>query len=173
MAEYRLISVWRVAAPLPQAFDAIFDSLRWPQWWPGSDHVEQTAAGDAEGIGCMRHYVWKGRLPYRLCFYACATRIEPPLLLEASISGDLEGTGRWSFSHDNGVTTIRHEWYVRTTRRWMNFLAPISRNLFENNHHAVMREGAHGLAQLLGTALVEATGSAMLRPRISCRPHRG
>lgn len=161
MANYHLVSTWRLEAPLQRVFDAVSDSLRWPQWWPGADGVEQTADGDRDGIGCMRRYVWKGRLPYRLGFTACATRIEPPRLLEADISGDLEGIGRWTFAEDGGITTVRHEWQVRTTRRWMNAAAPVSRPLFENNHHALMREGARRLALLLGARLLEADSSAL------------
>lgn len=168
MAEYRLITLWRVAAPLQQAFDAIYDSLRWPEWWPGADSVEQLAAGDCEGIGSIRRYVWKGRLPYRLSFHACATRLEPPWLLEASVSGDLEGIGRWTFSHDGGVTEIRYEWHVRTTRRWMNVLAPLSHKVFANNHHALMSEGADALARLLDARLVECR--ALPAVEVSRRP---
>jgi uncharacterized protein YndB with AHSA1/START domain len=161
MADYRLISTWRLDAPLQRVFDAITDSLQWPQWWPGADGVEQMANGDSDGIGCQRHYVWKGRLPYRLGFVACVTRVEPLRLLEATVSGDLEGIGRWTFSEERGVTIVRHEWYVRTTRSWMNAVAPFTRTLFENNHHALMREGAHGLAQRLDARLIEADSSAL------------
>lgn len=163
MADYRLISTWRLEAPLQQVFDAVSDSLRWPQWWPGADRVEETAGGDDTGIGCLRRYVWKGKLPYRLSFTACVTRIEAPRLLEATVTGDLEGTGSWTFSDSDGVTTVRHEWYVRTTRHWMNAAAPVSRMLFEANHHALMREGARRLALLLDARLIEADSSALPR----------
>lgn len=173
MADYRLISTWRLEAPLQRVYDAVSDSLRWPQWWPGADRVEQTADGDDNGIGCLRHYVWKGRLPYRLSFTACVTRIEPPRLLEATVNGDLEGVGRWTFSENGGVTTVRHEWYVRTTRGWMNAVAPLSRALFENNHHALMREGARRLALLLGARLIAADSTAPHRARTDAPGDQG
>lgn len=155
MNEYRLASIWRLAAPRQQVFDIVHDSLRWPEWWPGADHVEQIEPGDSNGIGSVRRYIWKGRLPYRLSFDARATRIAEPKLLEASVTGDVAGTGRWVFLEDAGITTVRYEWRVRTTRPWMNLLAPLTYGVFANNHHALMDKGAQGLARRLGTRLLE------------------
>lgn len=154
MAEYRFITTWQIEAPLDTVFNAIAQSLDWPDWWQGAEKVEQRAAGDANGIGSVRRYTWKSRLPYRLVFDARTTRIEPPAALEAVTSGDLEGSGRWLFSYAYPVTTVRYEWHVRTRRWWMNLLAPAARFLFEKNHHALMRCGAQGLARLLRARLV-------------------
>ena len=154
MAEYRFVTFWHIEAPLQRVFDAISDSFRWPDWWHGALAVEERDAGATDGVGAVRRYHWKSRLPYRLSFEARTTRIEPPVMLEAVVSGDLEGCGRWSFSHENGVTSIRYDWHVHTTRPWMNLFAPIARRLFSENHHALMRQGAEGLAHLLGARLV-------------------
>ncbi len=154
MAEYRFVTFWHIEAPLQRVFDAISDSFRWPDWWHGALAVEERDAGAADGVGAVRRYHWKSWLPYHLSFEARTTRIEPPMMLEAVVSGDLEGCGRWSFSHENGVTSIRYDWHVHTTRPWMNLFAPIARRLFSENHHALMRQGAEGLAHLLGARLV-------------------
>jgi hypothetical protein len=154
MAEYRFVTHWHIEAPLHKVFDAVFDSLRWPQWWHGAEQVEERAPGDSNGIGSIRRYTWKSRLPYRLMFDARATRIEPPVTLEAITSGDLEGVGRWFFSYHGYMTTVRYEWHVRTTKPWMNLLAPIARFFFKKNHDALMQSGAEGLARLLGARLV-------------------
>lgn len=155
MAEYRLLATWRFAVPMQPVFDAIVDSLQWPAWWPGADAVEQRVEGRPDGIGSVRHYTWKGRLPYRLRFDALTTRIVSPEFLEASISGDLEGVGRWTFSHQAGITTVHYEWHVHTTKLWMNLAAPAARRLFASNHHALMQQGADALAHRLGARLVE------------------
>lgn len=155
MAEYHLNTLWRIAAPLHPVFNAVFDSLRWPEWWPGSEHVEEIDAGAPDGVGSIRRYAWKGRLPYRLSFDACATRLEPPRLLEAIVKGDLEGMGRWAFAHQDGITSVQYEWHVHTTKRWMNLVAPLGHHVLANNHHALMDSGAQALAQLLNARLVE------------------
>ena len=35
--------------------------------------------------------------------------------------GDLEGTGEWFFSTQNGVTHVTYNWNVSTNKSWMNF----------------------------------------------------
>lgn len=154
MADYRFVTHWYIEAPLPQVYDAVFDSLQWPRWWRGAERVEEREPGDADGIGSVRRYVWKSRLPYRLKFDACTTRIEPLVLLEATASGDLEGVGRWFFSQHGATTTVRYEWHVRTTKIWMNLAAPVARFLFRKNHDALMQNGAEGLAELLDARLL-------------------
>lgn len=154
MTEYRFITIWHIEAPLHQVFDAILHSQRWPGWWKGAEKVEQREPGDADGIGSVWRYTWKSRLAYRLIFDARATRIEPLVALEATTSGDLEGQGRWFFYQEGRITTVRYEWHVRTTKYWMNLLAPVARFLFKKNHHALMQHGAEGLARLLNARLV-------------------
>lgn len=166
MNDFQLIATWRIAAPQQEVFDAVSDSLRWPAWWPGAESVEEFAQSDENGIGGVRRYVWKGRLPYRLAFDACTTRVIVPSLLEATVSGDLAGIGRWSFSHVDGITTIHYEWHVRTTKRWMNLSAPLIRTFFANNHHALMKRGATALAHRLGARLV-----AVEHRELSRTPH--
>jgi uncharacterized protein YndB with AHSA1/START domain len=161
MAQYRLVTFWRIEAPLHQVYDAVSESLHWPHWWEGAEHVEQLDEGKDGGIGSVRRYTWKSRLAYKISFDAHATRIEPLAALEANVKGDLEGTGTWRFSHDKGLTIVCYEWQVRTTKQWMNLLAPIARYLFEQNHHALMQNGAEGLARLLGARLVDVTHRAL------------
>ena len=64
--------------------------------------------------------------------------------------GELTGTGRWHLTHDAGLTDVRYDWNVRTTRPWMNLLAPVARPIFKWNHDVVMDWGADGLARRLG-----------------------
>jgi len=159
MAEYRFVSCWRVAAPLQAVFDVVCDSLRWPEWWQGARAVTELEAGNSEGIGSVRRYEWQSRLPYRLRFDARTTRILPLRELAAVVDGDLEGRGRWLFSHRDGITAVRHEWEVRTTRRWMNLAAPLVRRVFSANHDFLMRRGAEGLASRLSADLLEVSST--------------
>jgi uncharacterized protein YndB with AHSA1/START domain len=154
MAQYRLVTFWRLEAALQEVYDAVVASLNWPLWWHGAERVEERDAGNADGIGSVRRYIWKSRLAYRLSFDARTTRIEPQSEIEAIVSGDLEGKGLWRFSHDAGITTVCYEWHVRTTSLWMNLIAPVARSVFEKNHHSLMQNGAEGLARLLKVRLI-------------------
>jgi len=147
--QYHLTSLWRFDAPLDVVWDAIFDTEAWPDWWNGAECIVTLERGDASGLGTRQRYTWKSVLPYRLTFVARVTRIEPLLLLEGQVEGDLEGRGCWRFGREDGFTTVRYEWQVRTTRLWMNLLAPLARPLFRWNHDALMRAGRIGLARHL------------------------
>lgn len=171
MGEYRLTATWRIAAPQQRAFDAICDSLTWPTWWQGSKSVVQTASGDECGIDCKRQYVWKSKLPYRLMFVARTTRVEAPNLIEAVVSGDVEGIGRWSLSREGDMTTVHHEWHVSTTKPWMNLTAPFIRSVFIMNHHALMKRGAVGMAKLLDSPLIDFQYGEVRRLPISHSVH--
>jgi hypothetical protein len=49
---------------------------------------------------------------------------------------------------------VRCEWQVRSTRWWMNLIAPLARSIFIRNHTLVMEQGGEGLARLLGSRLL-------------------
>ncbi len=154
MAEYRLLTTWRIEAPLERVYAAIQNSLDWPNWWSSVKQVEQVAAGDASGIHSVWRYTWRGQLPYRVVFEVSPTRIENLVIIEGTTRGDLEGTGGWYFSGQGTVSIIRCEWHVRSTRWWMNLIAPVARSIFTRNHALVMKQGGVGLAHLLGATLI-------------------
>ena len=149
MVNYRLVSEWLLRAPIKAVWDELFHSERWPQWWYGLEHVEQLETGDADGIGSVRRFTWKGALPYRLVVDMRLTRTDPYRLLESRATGELEGNGRWVLSEQGGMTRARYEWDVETMKPWMNRLAPLFRPFFEWNHDVVMRGGERGLKKLL------------------------
>jgi hypothetical protein len=76
--------------------------------------------------------------------------------MEGFTRGQLNGVGIWRFYEGDEGTVAVYEWNVRTTKPWMNALAPIARSVFVHNHDVIMRQGAEGLAGLLGARLVAA-----------------
>ena len=148
MTDYRFVTEWKVQAPIERVWPAIWQSERWPDWWKGVLSVDDVRPGDAQGLGGVKRYVWKSKLPYKLVFDMELTRVDAPRLLEGRAMGELEGTGLWELSENEGITTIGYTWAVRTTRPWMNVLAPIARPFFAWNHDAVMKQGGLGLARL-------------------------
>ena len=126
MAEYRFLTTWLLEADRERVWDAVYDSERWPQWWKGVLEAEKLEEGDEDGVGQYGRYVWRSKLPYRLEFFVRTTRVEKPHLLEGDASGELAGVGRWRLFEQGGVTAVLYEWNVRTTRQWMNLLAPLA-----------------------------------------------
>jgi hypothetical protein len=144
-------------------WEAIHDSGRWPEWWRGVERVVELAPGGDDGIGQRAQHTWKSKLPYEITFEVRTTRAERPHLLEGEASGELAGTGRWRMYEGDGTTAVLYEWDVRTTRPWMNLLAPIARPIFAWNHDWVMGNGGEGLARLLGVRLLGASGGPSKR----------
>lgn len=157
MAEFAYVTQWRLEAPIAKVWDAIYHSERWPTWWKNVKNVDEVERGQVDGVGNVRHYVWKGKLPYRIRLAMRTTRVEPLVALEGLASGDVEGAGRWRFSTDGPITAVRYDWTVRTTKLWMNVLAPLARPLIDWNHDGIMQEGGAALARLLNATLIEAS----------------
>jgi uncharacterized protein YndB with AHSA1/START domain len=157
--EYRFLTTWVLEAEREPVWDALWDSARWPEWWPGVVEATEHEPGDERGIGRRGSYLWRSRIPYPVRFEIVSTRVEPHHLLEGRASGELEGIGRWRlYEHERPRTTaVLYEWNVTTTRAWMNAVAPIAAPVFRWNHDQVMAAGGRGLAELLGTRLVAAS----------------
>ncbi len=150
MAEYHFVTEWEIEAPIEAVWGVIADSLRWPHWWRGVVDVLDVSAGDERGIGSVRRYTWRSRLPYNLVFDMRTTVVDRPRALEGVASGELAGAGRWRFESRGPTTTyVRYEWDIVTTKPWMNLFAPALRPLFEWNHDVVMEWGRQGLVRLL------------------------
>lgn len=156
MASYSFLTTWILEAPRERVWDAIYDAERWPEWWRGVRSVEKLEAGDADGVGALYRQEWRSVIPYPVRFEARITRIERPTLIEAVADGELAGTGRWRIL-DGRETVVTYEWNVRTTRAWMNVVAPLARPIFRWNHNVVMHQGGECLAALLGARLLAVT----------------
>jgi uncharacterized protein YndB with AHSA1/START domain len=154
VADYRFLTTWVVDAPLERVWDAIYAIERWPEWWSGVESVEELFHGDGDGEGTVYRHVWRSKIPYGVTFDVTVTRVEKPYLIEARAEGGLAGTGTFRLFEAPLGTAVTYDWAVRTTKAWMNAVAPLARPVFAWNHHAVMKNGGAGLARLLGTRLI-------------------
>ncbi|PSJ47451.1 polyketide cyclase [Zobellella endophytica] len=155
MAAYRFVTCWRIEAPLAVVYQAISQSQRWPLWWPGLARVRELAPGDERGIGRVYRYHWQSRLGYGLCFDIRVLKVYPPRVIVGEARGDVRGWGCWQLTPEGDITRVRYEWRVETTRCWMNLAAPLARPLFVWSHHAMMHQGATGLARWLRARLLD------------------
>jgi uncharacterized protein YndB with AHSA1/START domain len=152
---YQFVTRWSVDGPIGPVWEAIKNAEAYPRWWKAVLAVEQLEPGDAAGIGRVDRFTWRAPLGYKLRFTLRLTTIEEPNRLGGDAGGDLEGRGDWTLRESDGVTHVRYEWRVRTNRAWMNALAPVARPVFKHSHDVVMREGAVGLARLLGVRVTD------------------
>jgi uncharacterized protein YndB with AHSA1/START domain len=154
LAEYRFVTTWLLECERARVWEAIYDQRAWPTWWRGVESVVELDPGDEIGVGSHSRLTWRSKLPYDLVFQALTRTVERPHLIEADVTGELEGSGRWRLFEQAGVTAAIYEWNVRTTKRWMNAIAPVAHPIFKRNHDWVMHNGATGMAELLGCRLL-------------------
>jgi hypothetical protein len=57
-------------------------------------------------LGNVRRFVWKTPLTYTLTFETRIIRIQAPVLLEATATGDAEGHGLWQLATTNLGTEV-------------------------------------------------------------------
>ena len=150
MSDYSFVTHWNFDAPLDAVWDVIEAADAWPEWWKGVLSVTELSEGDENGIGSIRRTVWKSALPYKLEFDTEVIRIERHRLIEARAFGELDGIGSWQFeAAGEHRTHVQYDWTVKTTKAWMNLLAPLAKPFFRWNHATIMRWGEDGLRRKL------------------------
>ena len=154
---YSFVTRWQVEAPLDRVWDALFDAESYPRWWTAVLGATEVGRGGPDGLGKVDHFVWRAPLGYRLQFDLRLTTVYRPTRFGGVATGDLEGTGYWTLRGSGNLTDVRYDWNVRTTRPWMNVLAPLARPAFNWNHDIVMRHGGQDLAHVLQARLISAS----------------
>ena len=154
MADYNFITTWKFDAPIEKVYNAIHDADNYPKWWKGQLKVESIIQGDELGVGAVKRFTTRGALPYSLSFNSRVEEVIPQKKIRGTAYGELDGEGIWEFENENGITTVKYYWTVKTTTFWMNLFAPLLKPLFEWNHDVVMRWGEKGLAKYLGCNLI-------------------
>lgn len=150
MSDYKFVTVWHFDAAIERVWDEIKHSENWSEWWKGVLRVIELKAGDEDGIGSVRRSTWKSALSYKLEFDSEITRIDHLKAIEARAFGELDGNGLWQFfKMADGRTRVQYDWRVKTTKKWMNLLAPVARPLFRWNHNVIMGWGEEGLRRRL------------------------
>ncbi|GHH14820.1 SRPBCC family protein [Streptomyces rubradiris] len=140
---YRFHSTW----PLPATPAAVYAVLEraddYPRWWP----QVRSATRLAEHTGLI---VIRSALPLALTATLRQTRRDPAAgVLEAALSGDLQGWARWTITADGPGTLAHYEQDVRVARPLFRRLALPGRPLFRLNHRLMMRAGRRGLLRRL------------------------
>ncbi|MBK7231251.1 MAG: SRPBCC family protein [Saprospiraceae bacterium] len=146
---YHFITEWKFEAPVELVWEEIYHSENWPSWWRGVLSAQTIETGNETGIGDRKKFVWQSLLPYKLSFESVLVENIKYRKLAGNAFGELEGTGIWTFEEKNGMTYLRYDWKVKTTKKWMNVIAPIAKPFFKWNHDVIMEWGHKALAQRL------------------------
>lgn len=136
---YRFRSRWDLDAPPAAVYAALADGDAYPRWWPQVREVRRL--DDRSGAARFRSLV-----PYDLHVTVGQARQEPAHgVLEATVSGDLEGWVRWTVTARGTGTRALFEQEVVVRKPLLRRLALPGRPVFRANHALMMRAGRRGL----------------------------
>ena len=150
---YRFRSVWRFDVPPETAYAALQETEDYEAWWP---EIRSTRRLDEDRVEARIRSV----LPYDLVMVLERVREDPETgVLEARMTGDLEGFSRWVITPDGrGGTRLVFEEEAVPQKPVMRRLAPVARPLYRWNHARMMRSAERGLrAYLAGYAAARDT----------------
>ena len=139
LTHYVFKSIWLVNAPVDAVVSVLADVWTYPEWWPEIRTVEPAGDGRVQMVA-------RSLLPYDLRFVS-EDRAEThvPGVIDARITGDLEGFARWTVKAVGPGSRIVYDQEVDTHKGLLKALAPIARPAFRANHWLMMRHGRSGL----------------------------
>ncbi|MBT3151991.1 SRPBCC family protein [Streptomyces sp. CHD11] len=137
---YRFRSLWTLSAPAAAVYSALERIDDYPLWWPQVRDV--TRLDDTSGIVTIRSL-----LPYDLTSTVREGRRDRETgVLEAGLSGDIDGLARWTVTGLGAHGCLVHyEQEVDVRKPLLRLLAVPARPVFRANHAAMMRAGRRGL----------------------------
>jgi len=144
--DYHFVTTWRVQGTTGEVADVLREPLDLVRWWP-SVYLSATEIDPPDERGLNQRVVLhtKGWLPYTLRW--TLTIIEPMTEkgFALAAAGDLNGTGRWTFTTDGPEVVISYDWRVRATKPLLQRLSWLLKPVFSANHRWAMARGEESL----------------------------
>ena len=166
-AAYHFVTVWKVTGTVDEVKEILGDAQSLARWWPSVYlSVREMEPGGTGGLGRTLELHTKGWLPYTLRW---TLRITEPITEKGfalTASGDLEGTGRWTFEQSGPHVVITYDWRVQASKPLLRRLSWLLAPAFAANHRWAMSKGERSLQLELERrrAPDEATRSAVPPP---------
>ncbi len=159
-SEYRFVTVWRVPGTVPEVKAVLGEAESLPRWWP-SVYLTVVPGRDAgpDGTGAVANLHTKGWLPYTLRWTLTITEPMTDNGFALTAAGDLNGSGRWTFTSDGPEVVITYEWQVSASKPLLRRLSWLLRPVFAANHRWAMARGEESLRLELRRRRAVAAGS--------------
>ena len=145
-SDYEFLTEWRVPGTIAEVREVLGDAESLTRWWPAVYlAIRPVTEGGQDGIGREVDLHTKGFLPYTLRW---RLRITEPITdagFALAATGDLEGTGLWTFLADGPEVVITYDWRIRATKPLLQKLTWLLRPFFAANHVWAMRRGEESL----------------------------
>lgn len=145
-SDYHFVTVWRVTGSIEEVSAVLADAESLPRWWPAVYlDVLPVVLGAADGMGTVLDLYTKGWLPYTLRW---TLRITEPITASGfalAASGDLRGSGRWTFQPVGPEVLITYDWRVAAAKPLLRRLGWLLKPAFSANHRWAMARGEESL----------------------------
>jgi len=174
-ADYRFVTIWRVAGTIDEVKAVLGDAQALPRWWP-SVYLTVTTVADAgaDGTGATVDLHTTGWLPYTLRWELTITESRAPRGFSIEAEGDLAGDGRWTLEEEGAWTLVVYDWNVRAEKPLLRILSPLMRPILAANHRWAMRRGEESLAlELLRRRAKQAAERSRIPPPPGPARHAG
>lgn len=155
LTHYVFQSIWHVRASPADLVTVLDDLETYPAWWPEIRTVRPLG-------GRRFDVVARSFLPYELRFVSDADPLPAGAhVIDARLSGDMEGTVRWTVTPEGDSCRLVYDQEVSTHKRLLNVMAPVARPGFRFNHGLMMKHGEAGLRTYMAGW---AQGTAQTKP---------
>jgi len=164
-SDYRFLTEWRVAGSIEEVKAVLGDGPSLTRWWPSVYRsVVQTAENGPEGVGGAVDLHTKGWAPYTLRWTLTITEPITDDGFALAATGDLQGTGRWTFEQDGPEVVITYDWRVSAAKPLLRRLSWLLKPAFSANHHWAMKRGEESLRLELRRRRAASDGSDVVIP---------
>ena len=141
---------------IEEAYDLLSNPMDFPRWWRGPElRVEELEPKDESGLHQLVRFEIKGTLPYTLKWKLKSTELNRPNRFKVEATGDLAGSGTWTFQQDGPWVDLLFDWKISVQKPLLRCCSFLLRPLFIWNHHWVMKT----LENNLRSKLESLTGS--------------
>jgi hypothetical protein len=145
-SDYHFFTEWRAAGTIEEVKAVLGDARALPRWWPAVYMtVNVIEPGGPDGGGAVVDLHTKGWLPYTLRWTLHITEPISDTGFALRATGDLEGTGRWTFTQDGPEVLITYDWRLHATKPLLRRLGWLLKPAFSANHTWAMRQGEESL----------------------------
>lgn len=138
--QYEFVTRWCFEASPDLVYDLLSEPLDYPKWMKRlSIQVTSVSKGNTLGIGREDHYELRAFLPYTLRWNLKCTQAERSCRFLSVASGDMEGTGEWTFQPRGNKVDVAFYWKVGVRKPFLRYFSGLLKPVFEWNHNWVMR----------------------------------
>jgi len=133
--------------PPAKVWEGIQRVDQFEHWWPWLQefHME----GSTLAAGSVLSGVVAPPLPYRMRIRVELTRCEPPVAIDAIVTGDLEGEARLRVRPEGARSVVEAAWTVEMMQRPMRLASRFGRPLLQWGHDRVVEITVAGFRRRL------------------------